>query len=67
MSNKCTVRGCRSQIEIKLHKLCRGHYMRYRSKGDPGGPFIPRKTRLKVYEPNGDEIKMEEATGDVAT
>lgn len=64
MTNKCTVRGCRNQIEIKLHKLCRGHYMRYRNKGDPGGPFIPRKTRLKVYEPLVEEKKMEAIQGE---
>jgi hypothetical protein len=57
MTNKCAVYGCKKPIEIKLHKLCRGHYMRYRSKGEPGSAYIPRKTRLKVYQP--DENKME--------
>jgi len=55
MINKCAVRGCKNKIEVKLHKLCRGHYMRYRSKGDPGAAYIPRKNRLKVYEPEVEE------------
>jgi len=63
MTKKCSVRGCKSEIVVKIHKLCRPHYMRYHSKGHPGGPFIPRKTRLKVYEPEIEETKME-AKGD---
>lgn len=60
MTRKCSVHGCRKPIEIKIHRLCRGHYMRYRSKGEPGSAFIPRKTRLKIYDPA--EEKMEAVT-----
>ena len=49
MQEKCTVVGCDRKIEIKKHKLCRTHYMRYKIKGSVGEGKIQKRIVLKPY------------------
>lgn len=49
MQEKCSVKGCDRKSEVKKHKLCRTHYMRYKLKGDVGEGKIKKRIPLIPY------------------
>ena len=52
MSEKCIIEGCCRLAIIKVHKLCRSHYVRWCRKGDVGSGTFRKRVIRAPYKPH---------------
>jgi len=46
----CIVQGCRRAVVVKIHRLCRAHYLRYWKYGSVGDSAVKVRQKLKPYK-----------------
>lgn len=49
IEESCLAIDCERLVDMPRHGLCRGHYERYRRKGDVGSGTIAKKQTLMPY------------------
>ena len=57
---ECIVPYCNREVEVKSHRLCHAHYLRYVRHGTVGNtPIRPKRPNRKLYDPAEDPVITE--------